>query len=659
MRSISIKYAGPLLFVLPVLAVLVAFGALASWEVGRATDDMVGQVIDQVTARVEQRLDADLSMAVRATDQAASMIADGELDPQDLRSWHRALYRQVASSGAINSITFGTPDGRATWMIRYPHESGLEYAIKDDLSSGEIVESKVGDRGAPGERIGSYAFDPRERPWYKAALAADKPTWSDIYPWVRRNGGDSTLGIAFTRPIRDAGGQLLGVLDADVGLQAVTEFLRSVKISDSGQAFLVGPDGNLIAASADVAVTTGEGGRILAIAATDPTIRAVVAGISKDAGSLTAIESERRFRLEIVGLGYRVKVDPWRDPWGLNWRTVVVVPEADILAGVTALRRRAWLIGGLVALATLALGMAASQALVRPVLRLVEGVRAIGAGDLDRRVAVTGAREFAQLSAELNRMAADLKDRLKMRHSLALAMEIQQKLLPAAPPKIAGLDLAGHSTYCDKTGGDYYDFLELDETAEGDLVVVLGDVMGHGIAAALLMATARGILRSRATDPGSLGELLTHVNQQLEADTGGERFMTMILLVVDLPRHSIRWASAGHDAPILYDPETDDFIELAEINGLPLGIMPDAEYREAEYDGFGPDRILLVGTDGIWEARSPSGEEYGKDRLRAVIRAHRHETADGIAAAVTEALRHYRGDAHQDDDITFVLAKMR
>lgn len=659
MRSVSIKYAGPLLFVLPVLAVLLAFGALASWEVSRATDEMVGQVIDQVNARVEQRLDADMSMAVRATDQAASMIADGMLDPRDLRSWRRALYRQVASSGSINSITFGTPDGRATWVIRYPNEAGIEYAIKDDQSGGELVEYKVGEGGAAGDRIGSYAYDPRARPWYQAAMVAGVPTWSDIYPWVRRKGRTSTLGIAFARPIRDAGGRLLGVLDADVGLLAVSEFLRSVKVSESGQAFLIGPDGNLIATSADVAVTTEDGGRIPAATAPDPTIRAVMAGVAEEAGPSKAIDAERRFRLEIGGSAYRVKVDPWRDPWGLGWRTVVVVPEADVLAGVAALRRKALLIGALVALVTLGIGMAASQALVRPVLRLVEGVRAIGSGDLDRRVAVAGAREFAQLSGELNRMAADLKDRLRMRQSMALAMEIQQKLLPAAPPRIAGLDLAGHSTYCDQTGGDYYDFLELDETAEGDLVVVLGDVMGHGIAAALLMATARGILRSRATDPGSLGDLLTHVNQQLEADTGGERFMTMILLVVDLPNRRIRWASAGHDSPILYDPEADEFVELPEINGLPLGIMPDSEYEEAEYDGLGPGRILLVGTDGIWDARSPSGEEYGKARLREVIRAHRGETADGIAAAVTEALRRYRGEAHQDDDITFVLAKTR
>lgn len=262
------------------------------------------------------------------------------------------------------------------------------------------------------------------------------------------------------------------------------------------------------------------------------------------------------------------------------------------------------------------------------------------------------------LSTEVNQMAEALKDRLRLRQSLALAMEIQQKLLPEETPALPGLDIAGHSTYCDETGGDYYDFLELDETTQGDLIVVLGDVMGHGIAAALLMATARGVLRTRASESGSLGQLLTHVNRQLEADTGGERFMTMILMVVDASRHAIRWASAGHDAPIVYDPQSDAFLDLPNINGLPLGLLDDSEYEEAVWDGLGSGHIVLLGTDGIWETRNPSEEEFGKDRLRDIIRAHRDEPSERISEAITDALKHYRGDSHQDDDITFVVVKL-
>ena len=658
MSRISIRYAGPILFVVPVLVAVAAMAALASWEVEGTVDDLVGQVVDQATSRVEQRLDADLSQAVRLTDEVALMIAEGVLDPAALRDWRPDFRRKLNAFTSVNSLTFGTPEGSATWVIRYPGEPGLEHAIRDAETGEEVVETRLGNDGTLGDRIGSYAYDPRGRPWYKAAIAAGGPTWSAIYPWVRGEGGTSTIGIAYARPIRDADGQLLGVLDADVALDSLSGFLARVGVSKSGQAMLVGPDGALIAASAVVPVLDDGGGRVPASEAGDPLLRAAARLVTAEVGSFEAVDHRLRSRLEHEGLGYRVEVEPLDNPWDLDWRTLVIVPEADVMGGVAALRRRAWLVGALIALGALALGMLASQAMVRPVVGITTAVQALGAGDLDHRVEVDGAREFVDLSGALNRMAADLKDRLRVRHSLALAMEIQQRLLPASTPSIPGLEIAGHSTYCDETGGDYYDFLELDETAQGDLVVVLGDVMGHGIAAALLMATARGVLRSRATDPGSLGQLLTHVNRQLEADTGGERFMTMILLVVDARERSIRWASAGHDAPIVYDPRADEFLELPEINGLPLGVMDDSEYGEASHPGLPPGALVLVGTDGIWETRDPGGTEYGKDRLCEIIRENRDAPVDQISDAINAALRQYRADADQDDDITFVLARL-
>ena len=658
MSRISIRYAGPILFVVPVLAAVAAMAALASWQVEATADDLVGQVVDQATSRVEQRLDADLSQAVRLTDEVALMIAEGVLDPGDLRSWRPDFRRKLNAFRAVNSLTFGTPEGSATWVIRYPGEPGLEYAIKDEDTGAEIVENRLGDDGTIGERIGSYAFDPRGRPWYEAAIDAGGPTWSAIYPWVRGDGGSATIGIAFARPIRAADGQLLGVLGADVALDSLSGFLARVGVSESGQAMLVGPNGALIAASAAVPVLDDDGDRVPAVEAGDPLLRDAARLVASEAGSFGAVDRRLRYRLDRGGSGARVEVEPLENSWDLDWRTLVIVPERDVMGGVAALRRHAWLVGALIALGALALGVLASQAMVRPVLGITEAVQAMGDGDLDHRVEVDGGREFVDLSGALNRMAADLKDRLRVRHSLALAMEIQQRLLPASTPRIPGLEIAGHSTYCDETGGDYYDFLELDETAQGDLVVVLGDVMGHGIAAALLMATARGVLRSRATDPGSLGQLLTHVNRQLEADTGGERFMTMILLVVDARERSIRWASAGHDAPIVYDPSADEFLELPEINGLPLGVMDDSEYGEASHPGLPPGALVLVGTDGIWETRDPVGDEYGKPRLCEIIRRNRDQPVDRIAESINAALRHYRGDAEQDDDITFVLARL-
>src|SRR5262249_46635036 len=144
----------------------------------------------------------------------------------------------------------------------------------------------------------------------------------------------------------------------------------------------------------------------------------------------------------------------------------------------------------------------------RPVGALIGFMNRVGAGDLEARADFGGIREFRQLAAALNRMIGDLRDRLRLRHSLSVAMEVQRRPLPASPPTVRGLDVAGHSTYCDETGGDYYDFLVLDKTAPGAVLVALGDVMGHGIAAALVMASVRAVLRDRA-GPGSLAPLIS------------------------------------------------------------------------------------------------------------------------------------------------------
>src|SRR5262249_23938033 len=161
-------------------------------------------------------------------------------------------------------------------------------------------------------------------------------------------------------------------------------------------------------------------------------------------------------------------------------------------------------------------------------------------------------------------------DRLRLRHSLGVAMEVQQRLLPAGAPQVRGLDVAGHSTYCDETGGDYYDFLVLDKAAPDVVLVALGDVMGHGGAAALVMAGVRAVLRDRAAG-GSLAELMSRLNQVIAADHHGDRFMTMHLSVIEGGTRTMRWVSAGHDPAIVFDPSADRFEEVGE-GELPLGI---------------------------------------------------------------------------------------
>jgi sigma-B regulation protein RsbU (phosphoserine phosphatase) len=281
----------------------------------------------------------------------------------------------------------------------------------------------------------------------------------------------------------------------------------------------------------------------------------------------------------------------------------------------------------------------------------------VGSGDLDSKAAFGGSREFRNLADALNRMIADLRDRLRLRHSLGIAMQVQQRLLPSEPPQVRGLDVAGHSTYCDETGGDYYDFLILDKTASDAVLVVLGDVMGHGVAAALVMAGVRSVLRDRVTEAGDLAELMSRLNRLIAADHGGDRFMTMHLSVIDSKTRSMRWVSAGHDPVIVYDPATTAFSEVGD-GDLPLGVMDNSEYREQTSGPLQPGQVLFIGTDGVWELPDAQGDEFGKERLREIIREAADRPAQEIAAAVRERLTAFRGDAKSVDDVTFVIVKV-
>src|SRR5262249_24333945 len=143
----------------------------------------------------------------------------------------------------------------------------------------------------------------------------------------------------------------------------------------------------------------------------------------------------------------------------------------------------------------------------------------------------------------------------------------------------------------------------------------------------------------------------------ISADHGGDRFMTMHLSVIDARTGTMRWVSAGHDPAIVYDPADGTFAEVGE-GDLPLGIMDETQYTEQTYAALGRGQILFIGTDGVWEMPDGRGEQYGKDRLREVIRECAARPADEIAQAIRERLTAFRGDAKSVDDVTFVVVKV-
>ncbi|MGD9054774.1 MAG: SpoIIE family protein phosphatase [Desulfobacterales bacterium] len=299
-----------------------------------------------------------------------------------------------------------------------------------------------------------------------------------------------------------------------------------------------------------------------------------------------------------------------------------------------------------------------SGIITRPLKEIIRVLKKVRDGDLNNRVRVTSNDEIGYTGDVINEMTDGLKERDKMRHSLELAKEVQQNFLPKTDPTVAGLDIAGKSIYCERTGGDYYDYLHLGEHQTGKIGIVIGDVSGHGISAALLMASVRSSLRQRALLSGNIAKIVSDVNRQLTSDVEESgRFMTLFCSEIDVHQQCIRWVRAGHEPALLYDPAYNVFEELKG-SGMALGVDESWQYEEKQKMGLARGQIILFGTDGIWEAHNAAGQLFGKESLFDIIRKHADSSAKEIVAAIMNALEHFRQGVIPEDDVTLVVVKV-
>ncbi len=249
------------------------------------------------------------------------------------------------------------------------------------------------------------------------------------------------------------------------------------------------------------------------------------------------------------------------------------------------------------------------------------------------------------------------RERDRLRQSLELAREIQQILLPKDNPKIEGLDVAGKSIYCDETGGDYFDFVKFKEKHGQKLGVVVGDVAGHGISSALLMASVRSALRQRLALHGSISQIITDVNYQLAGDLADYgQFVTLFYMLVDPAKQTLEWVRAGHEPAIFYDPVTDDFIEL-QGSGMALGVNKSFQYEKNQKENFSRGSIVVIATDGVWEARNEKGQMFGRAAVYDVIRNSSDKNAHEIMETMISKINGFLNASNPEDDLTLVVLK--
>jgi sigma-B regulation protein RsbU (phosphoserine phosphatase) len=298
-----------------------------------------------------------------------------------------------------------------------------------------------------------------------------------------------------------------------------------------------------------------------------------------------------------------------------------------------------------------------SKNLTIPFAEIIQTLRGVRNGRFDKKVRVTTNDEIGYTGDVINEMTKGLKERERMQQSLDLAMEVQQNLLPRDDPRIEGLDISGTSLYCEETGGDYFDYLMTVEEGRKKICVVVGDVADHGIPSALLMTTARAFLRQRTSRSGELDQVVADVNRQIVRDVEDSgRFMTLFICEIDRRNQLIHWVNAGHDPAMIYDRQSGEFEELAG-NGLPLGVSEKAAYQKFSRE-IKSGQMIVIGTDGIWEAQDQQEEMFGKERFKDVIRRHADQPAGKIIQAVITQVDNFRYGLDKTDDVTLVVVKI-
>jgi phosphoserine phosphatase RsbU/P len=347
---------------------------------------------------------------------------------------------------------------------------------------------------------------------------------------------------------------------------------------------------------------------------------------------------------------YRLKEAPWT--------LVMIAPGKEILSPIVRFRLYYFMIGSALILLILLLIRLVAGRTVSSIKELSQAADRIARGDFSPLLRVTTRDEVGDLIKSFNTMVEQLQERIRLKAALDLAMEVQQSLLPQRSRATEGLDVAGLSIYCDETGGDYYDFLDGCCRDSNRFGLAVGDVSGHGISAALLMASVRAFLRCRVTQPGGIAEVITDVNRLVASDTQETgHFMTLFYAEIDPSGKTLEWVRAGHDPALLYDL-TSDTIEELRGEGMALGVDGDYAYRESTISGLSRGQLLLIGTDGVWETQNESGQMFGKTRLAALIRENASCSSRELLQSIVQSLRDFRGSAKQEDDVTLVAVKI-
>ncbi|MEQ9552143.1 MAG: response regulator [Coleofasciculus sp. G3-WIS-01] len=451
-------------FVVPFLVQTFALVGVVGWLSSRhgqqAVNDVATQLRDEITNHIEDRLETYLAIPHQINQSNQDAIRLGSLTLENLQPWEQHLWRQVQRFDFVSYI--GVANEQRGLIAAGRRNSDQLVIIQanpaTEFNFYTYSTHSEGDRNTLIESSTNY--DPRLRPWYKAALQAGKPTWSDIYPIFGE--GDRTLLISAIQPVYDNNHQQVqGVLNTTLRLSTISDFLQTLKIGKSGRLFIIERSGLLVATSTPEPPFQNKLDQITRLKATqsrDPLIQATATYLTKKFGDLHRIQKSQHLEFKRQGQRQFLQIMPLQNSHGLDWLIVVVVPEADFMQHIHNNTRSTILLCLVALIIATGVGICTAQWIIHPIQRLNQAANALANGEWEQKIEVHRNTELGNLSAAFNQMAEQLKQSFAtlkdQNHQMKILNEVLAKserqlaqILETIPVGIVVVDTKGKFYY--------------------------------------------------------------------------------------------------------------------------------------------------------------------------------------------------------------------
>ncbi|BAY60015.1 integral membrane sensor signal transduction histidine kinase [Calothrix brevissima NIES-22] len=415
-------------FVLQIFAAVGLVGYLSFKNGQKAVNELANQLIDKAGQQVDERLDTYLALPIQLNNINIDAIANQEINLNDAISSGRYFWRQAKEFRNLNyigyALTNGKEAGAGHWL------KGVDLLLYENQGKGRASDYLADRQGKPAQLLQSYDYNPLTEPWYQETIAAGKPIWGQIkaapitevalsevgkalkLPDNPLDGGIKYyIAVSAAAPIYDAKRKLLGVTSIDLTLTSISDFLRQIQVSPSGQVFIIERNGKLVGSSGNYPILYNKQeqvDRYSIFDAPDRLIQVVGKDLQIKFPTLQAIQKEQDFNTFFNKQKQFVQIKPWRDKYGLDWLVVVVVPESDFMSQINANNHTTMLLCIVALMVAIVLGMYTSQWITQPILRLSQAARAIANGKLDQAVPGSKVQELNNLAQTFNYMAQQL-----------------------------------------------------------------------------------------------------------------------------------------------------------------------------------------------------------------------------------------------------------